>query len=99
MDIRLFVTEAGRLLFGAFATFSAILLWSRTRDMAWTFAIIAAILSYAGIVYANLLAFGILETDIASYSGFPLAEIVLDDLPLLCLGIAFLTAHSRRRRP
>ncbi len=99
MDIQLFATEAGRLLFGAFATFSAILLWSRTRDMAWTFVIIATILSYAGIIYANLLRFGVLESDITSYAGIPLAAIALEDLPLLCVGVGFLVALSRRRRP
>jgi ABC-type Fe3+-siderophore transport system permease subunit len=99
MDIQLFATEAGRLLFGAFATFAAILLWSRTRDMAWTFIIIATILSYAGILYANLLRFGILESDVASYAGIPLARIALEILPLLCLGVGFLIVLSRRRRP
>ena len=99
MDIQLFVSEAGRLLFGAFATFCAILLWAKTRDMAWTFVIVGTILSYAGIVYANLLRFGILEADIFSYAGFPLVSMALDDLPFLFLGIGFLVVVSKRRHP
>jgi hypothetical protein len=50
MDITSFTQDALHLVLGAFATFCAILLWSRSRDMAWTFIIIAAIVSYADIV-------------------------------------------------
>jgi hypothetical protein len=99
MDTQLFISEAGRLLFGAFATFCAILLWARSRDMAWTFVIVGTILSYAGIVYTNLLRFGILEKDIFTLSGIPLVTMALDDLPLLFVGIGFLAALSQRRRP
>jgi hypothetical protein len=99
MDMQLFVSEAGRLLFGAFATFCAILLWAKTRDMAWTFVIIGTIVSYAGIVYANLLRFGILEADLFTYAGLPLVSMALDDLPLVFLGIGFLVVLSKRRRP
>jgi hypothetical protein len=97
MDLQLFATEAARLLVGAFATFCAILLWSRTRDMAWTFVIIGAILSYAGIVYANLIAFGIMESELLVYGGVPVVRIILDDLPVLFMGIGFLLARRRRR--
>ena len=43
MDLMSFAQDASRLALGAFATFGAILLWSRTRDLAWTFLIIAAV--------------------------------------------------------
>jgi len=41
MELQAFLIEASHLIFGAFATFCAILLWSRTRDLGWTFIIIA----------------------------------------------------------
>jgi hypothetical protein len=94
-----FMQNASHLALGAFATFSAILLWSRTRDMAWTFLIIAAIVSYADIVIATLRSFGILGEDLLSYRGVPVLQIALANLPLLFAGIGFLLAASRRRLP
>ena len=64
MDITAFSVDASHLLFGAFATFCAILLWSRTREMGWTFLIMAVIISYADIVLGTLRTYGILGTDL-----------------------------------
>jgi len=98
MDITAFYQNASHLVMGAFATFCAILLWSRTRDMAWTFVIIGAIVAYANIVLTTLRAFGILGEDIL-YRGIPVVSIALADLPPLFSGIGFLVAASRRRHP
>jgi hypothetical protein len=94
-----FVQDASRLALGAFATFGAIMLWSRTRDLAWTFLIIAAVLTYADIVLATLLGFGILAEDLLSYRGVPVLQIALADLPLLFAGLGFVLAASRKRVP
>jgi hypothetical protein len=99
MDIAAFSQEATHLVLGAFCTFCAILLWSRTRDMAWTFVIIGAIVSYADIVISTLKAFGILGADLMAYKGIPVLQIALANLPLLFSGIGFLIAVSRRRLP
>jgi len=94
-----FVQEASRLALGAFATFGAILLWSRTRDLAWTFLIIAAILTYAEIVLATLRGFGILGEDLLAYRGVPVLQIALANLPLLFAGLGFILAATRKRTP
>ena len=99
MGIVAFTRDASHLALGAFATFCAILLWSRTRDLAWTFVIIAAILSYADIVLATLRAFGIIGDDLLSYRGVPVLSIALANLPLLFSGVGFLIAASRKRAP
>jgi hypothetical protein len=99
MDIASFAANAAHLALGAFATFCAILLWSRTRDMAWTFVIIGAIVSYADIVLATLRSFGILGDALLLYQGIPVLEIGLANLPLLFFGIGFLAAFSRKRLP
>jgi hypothetical protein len=99
MDVVTFWREASHLVLGAFATFCAILLWSRTRDMAWTFIIIGVIISYADIVLTTLRGFGILGEDLLRYHGVPVLQIALADLPLLFAGIGFLIAVSRRRLP
>ena len=99
MDLAAFWAEAAHLLFGAFATFCAILLWSRTRDMAWTFVIVGAIVSYAGIVYGTLAAFGIIDPDDFALRGVHVVEMALANLPPLFLGIGFIVAAVRRRTP
>jgi hypothetical protein len=99
MDTAAFAQSASHLTVGAFATFSAILLWSRTRDMAWTFVIVGAIVSYADIVLSTLRGFGIIGDDLLLYQGIPLLQIALANLPLLFSGIGFLIAASRKRLP
>ena len=97
MDIVTFSTEAGHLLVGAFATFAAILLWARSRDMAWTILIIGAIVSYADIVLTTLLLLKVVDADLLLYHGVPVLTIALSDLPPLFSGIGFLIAATRRR--
>lgn len=99
MDMAAFAADATHLLFGAFATFAAIFLWSRTRDMAWTLVIIGAIVSYADIVLATLVSFGILDAAMLTFNGIPVAKIVLANVPLLFTGIGLLLAASRKRLP
>jgi hypothetical protein len=99
MDLAAFSADAAHLLFGAFATFSAIYLWSRTRDMAWTLVIIGAIVSYTDIVFATLESFGILEATLFVYNGIPIVRIVLANAPLVFTGIGLLLAASRKRLP
>ncbi len=99
MDVTAFSQNASHLVLGAFSTFCAILLWSRSRDMAWTFVIIGAIVAYANIVLTTLRSFGILGEDPFLYQGIPVLSIALADLPLLFSGIGFLVAAARRRSP
>jgi hypothetical protein len=103
MDITVFAQNASHLVLGAFATFCAILLWSRTRDMAWTFVIIGAIVAYVNIVFATLRSFGILGEDLIGVNlppnVLPVLSIALADLPFLFSGIGFLVAAARRRHP
>ncbi len=97
MDIAAFSVDASHLLFGAFATFCAILLWSRTREMAWTLLIIAVIVSYADIVLATLRNYGILGPEPQGVHGIPVVRILLANLPLLFSGIGFIVAFARKR--
>ena len=97
MDIATFSVDASHLLLGAFATFCAILLWSRTREMAWVFLIVGVIISYADIVIATLRSYGILGPEPHLAGGVPIVRILLADLPLLFAGIGFIIAFARRR--
>ena len=91
-----------RLGLGGLATFLAILYWSRTRDAAWMLVIMAVIITYAEIVFSTLQRFGILTSDafqLFSQPGFDVVSVVLNNLPLLLIGTAFLILVIRRRIP
>jgi len=96
MDIADFTVDASHLLFGAFATFCAILLWSRTREMAWIFIIVAIIVSYAAIVLETLRGYGVLGPELTVGPGIPLVRVLLADLPLLFSGIGFVIAFAHK---
>jgi len=85
-----------RLAVGSVATFLAILVWSRTRDTAWIFVVIAMILQYGEIVFTTLELFGLAQAELPVWAGVPLVEIVLQTLPLICLAIAFTIVAARR---
>ncbi|MDR3020677.1 MAG: hypothetical protein LBU66_07225 [Treponema sp.] len=65
---------------GAVATLLAILLWSRTRNMAWMLIIIGVIVSYIEIVYNILELFGLSGGDFLMIGSVPVVSFVL---PLL----------------
>ncbi len=85
-----------RLGMGSIATFLAILVWSRTRDTAWIFVVIAMILQYGEIVFTTLELFGLARGEVVVTAGVPLVEIVLHTLPLLALAVAFAIVVARR---
>jgi len=97
MGLAGFAVDASHLLFGAFATFCAILLWSRTREMAWIFIIVAVIISYAAIVLGTLRRYGILGPEAEMGPGIPIVRILLADLPLLFSGIGLVIAFAHKR--
>jgi hypothetical protein len=99
MDVQIFLVEASHIAFGAFATFCAILLWSRTRDLGWTFIIIATIVSYAGIAFNTFVRLGLIEEEVFSLRGVPIVRLALTDLPFVFMAVGFLIAFARKRMP
>jgi len=75
------------LVFGAFVTFLAIMLWPRTRDIAWMLIIIGVIVLYIEIVYSILVIFGMGGGDL-----FFIGSISLISLILMLLRMGFLIA-------
>ncbi len=99
MDWLGFCIEASHMAIGAFATFTAILLWSRTRDLGWTFIIIAAIVSYAGIAFDTFARLGLIDEASFSFRGIPVVRLALTDLPFVFMAVGFLITAARRRLP
>lgn len=71
-----------RLVFGGVAAFLSLLLWSRTRDGAWTSLVAGVVVGYAGLVYDLLRRLGL---DFAAGILFPGTEVPL--LPLLFIAV------------
>lgn len=72
---------SSRLVFGALASFFAVVLWSKTRDAAWMFVVMGTIAAYIEIVYSVLDLAGVTEARRIAGGSMPLASIVLSNLP------------------
>jgi hypothetical protein len=99
MELTEFAVLLSRLATGAIATFFAILLWSQTRDVSWVLVIIATLVSYAEIVFTTLETFGVISAEFFNVSGFPVLRMVLVNLPLAFLTLAFISVIVRKRVP
>ena len=86
-----------RLLFGAVATFFAILLWSKTRDIAWVLVIICTLISYTEIVFITLEKFGLVGSEMWQVQGVPVFKLLLVNLPMVFFTAAFIAIVFRKR--
>lgn len=88
---------ASRLGTAAATTFLAILLWSRTRDLAWMLVVIGVIASYADIIFDFLSQVGLVDPSRYVFLGLPIARILLSNLPFLFLCVALIVMIRRKR--
>jgi hypothetical protein len=98
MDIGQVVYIMSRLVLGALASFFAIMLWSKTRDVAWMLMVIGTIAAYIEIVYSILELLGITEGDSLVIGSIPVASIVLPCLPMIFFISAFVVMVFRKYR-
>jgi hypothetical protein len=87
-----------RLALGALASFFAIMLWSKTRDIAWMLMVIGTIAAYVETVYSILELFGITGGTVLSIGSVPLVSSVLPCLPTVFLIAAFAVMVFRKYR-
>ena len=82
-----------KLIFGALACFFAILLFSKTRDLAWLFVIIGTVLLYIQIVFETLYTLNIISQDYFLFLGinfFHIINIIITNLPLTAFTTGFI---------
>ena len=96
MDTGQVIYILSRLVLGALASFFAIMLWSKTRDVAWMFMVIGTIAAYVETVYAILNIFGIDSGNILMIGSVPLMSIVLPCLPMVFFIAAFMVMVVRK---
>lgn len=90
------ILMASRFLIGAFATFLAILVWSRTRDTAWMLIVVGTVAHYADVVFQALDTLGIVRLDQVSLGGVAIFPLILTNLPMLFFSVAFLVIVLRK---
>ena len=98
MDLGQVIYILSRLVLGALASFLAIMLWSRTRDVAWMLLVIGIIAAYVETVYAILKLFGIGAGEILAIGSKPLMSILLPNLPMVFFIAAFAVMVARKYR-
>ena len=98
MDWGEIVYILSRLGLGALASFLAIMLWARTRDVAWMLMIIGVIAAYVETVYAILGIFGINAGYLFVIGTVPLVAIILPNLPIVFFVAAFAVMVVRKYR-
>jgi hypothetical protein len=98
MDAGQIIYITSRLVLGALASFFAIMLWSKTRDVAWMLMVIGTIAAYIETVYSILELFGINGGDRFVIGSVPVAAIVLPCLRTSFFIIAFAVMVARKYR-
>ncbi len=91
------VLLVSRLATAAVAAFLAILLWSRTRDLAWMLVVISVIAGYADILFGLLAGLGLVDESRYSLLGIPLGRILISNLPYVFLCAALIVMIARKR--
>ena len=96
MDSGQVVFAYSRLILGAAAAFFAILLWSKTRDIAWVLMVAGAIVMYVEAVYSIMELLGIVSANVLFIGSFSLAAILLPALRMVFFIAALLIMVMRR---
>ena len=98
MDLGQAIFVYSRLILGAVAAFLAIMLWSKTRDIAWILVVIGTITAYIEIVYSILDMRGFISGVFPAGVSVQPAAILLPCIRLLFFIAAFLVMVIRRRK-
>ena len=77
-DLALYIVK---LVAGGLTAFTAVLLWSKTRDSSWMAMLGAIVINYAGIVYDLLSDFRIIGSDRIMVGGLPLTSLFFAVVP------------------
>jgi len=98
MDSGQIVYILSRLSLGALASFLAIMLWSKTRDIAWMLMVIGTIAAYVETVYSILNLFGVGGGAFFAIGSVSIMSIILPCLPIIFFITAFAVMVNRKYR-
>jgi hypothetical protein len=92
MDTGEMIVVLSRLIMGALAAFFAIMLWSRTRDIAWMLMVGGTIAAYGEVLFGVLGLFGMSP---AVPGSLPLVTLIVPNIPVMFFISAFLVMVIR----
>jgi hypothetical protein len=98
MDSGQVIYIISRLVLGALASFFAIMVWSKIRDVAWMLMVIGTIAVYVETVYSILNLMGVTGGNILVIGSVPLISIILPCLPTIFFMAAFVVMAVRKFR-
>jgi hypothetical protein len=98
MDPGQIIYILSRLILGAVAVFLALMLWTKTRDMAWMLVIFSVLSAYIEIIWSILEFMGFSAAHFLFIGSFSLAAVVLPILRIVFLIAAFLVMIIRHQR-
>jgi hypothetical protein len=86
-----------RFLVMAVATFLAIVVWSRIRDVSWMLIVVGIIAGYGDILYSLLVEFGIVPDAAHAAGAAVILAFVVPNLPWAFFSVAFVSIIVKRR--
>ena len=98
MDLSELISIMCRLILGAVASFLAIMLWPRTRDVAWILIIVGTITAYVETVFSILRFFGMDGGNFLSGAALSFLNILLPSLSTAFIVAAFAVMVVRKYR-
>lgn len=81
---------------GAIATFCAILLWPKTRDLAWMLIILGTIVHYGSVIFQVLEVFGVARIHVTTPTLEAVIRAGLVNFPFLFYTVAFIIMIRRK---
>ena len=90
MALKEIIMITSQLAAGALASFTAIMLWSQTREIEWMLVIIGVILKYIEIIISSFTVLGIIQPEVYLIQDILDIGTVLKFLPLLFYSSAFI---------
>ncbi len=86
-----------KLVIGFAAAFTAILLWSKTRQSPWLFIVVGTVVLYGEVVFTLLEYFGISNFYLFTIYGISVIRLFFSILPFLFFTIGFIIILSKKR--
>jgi hypothetical protein len=97
MDANQLFLLLSKLVFCGIATFLAIALWARMRDLAWMLIVVGTVLGYADIVLSLLSLMGLIDLVSPSLGGISVVPLVSANLPYIFYSLAFSIMIFKKR--
>ena len=85
-----------KLVLGGITCFFAIMIMSKTRKLSWMFIVIGFLLSYAALVFEQMVNLGVLTNGNIFIFGIPLTTLICTFVPSIFFLLAFIFKLNKK---